>query len=67
MESHFEHATSGQRYFAALIVAFNRLFHRRRKPNCAGIVVAPKAEYSTPLNCQDVYQDPDPPTPNWGC
>jgi hypothetical protein len=71
MEPNFEHATGDQKYFAALIAAFKRLFHRRSQLNCAkGIIVPPMTEFPTSLHCQSLYQDQpdrDPPTPHWGC
>jgi hypothetical protein len=68
MESNFEHAIGGQKYLAALIAAFERFFQRRKQPNStSGMGVALTTEYQTPLDRQDIYLDPDPPTPHWGC
>jgi hypothetical protein len=68
MQANFDRAIGRQNYFAASIAAFRRLFHSGSQPNCAtGTVVAPPAEDPAKLDRQNIYQDPDPPTPHWGC
>jgi hypothetical protein len=68
MEPNFEYASGNRKYFAVLIAAFELFFHRRSQLNCAkGIIVPPIAEYPMSLDRQNIYQDPDPPTPHWGC
>jgi hypothetical protein len=70
MEPDFKNATSGQNYLAALVAASRRFFHRGNRLDCArGIIVPPPiAEHPASLEGRENnYQDPDPPTPNWGC
>jgi hypothetical protein len=68
MESIFERVAASQSYFAASIAAFKRVFYPSRQTNCAkSIVVAPTIECPPALDHQNIYQDPDPPTPHWGC
>ena len=68
MPSNFEQAIANQRYFAALVARFKSLFHRKHHVERANAVsIARATEYRTSSVDQNIYWDPDPPTPNWGC
>jgi hypothetical protein len=68
MEQDFRNVTSGQNHFAALIAASKRFFRRGNRSDCArSIIVPPVAEYQTSSDRENIYQDSDPPTPDWGC
>ena len=68
MQPDFERAVETPRYFAALMAMFRVLLHQRRRQdsNNSGIIARP-AEHPTSLDLQNIYSDPDPPTPHWGC
>jgi hypothetical protein len=68
MKSDFVHASGSHSYFAASIAALKRLFRPGNQVNCAKDTnVPPPAVYSTTSDRQNIYRDPDPPTPHWGC
>jgi hypothetical protein len=68
MESSFKHAIGGHKYVAALIAAFERFLQRRSQLKSArGMSVPPIAQYPASSDRQNIYLDPDPPTPHWGC
>jgi hypothetical protein len=69
MQANFERADDRHSYFAASIAAaFKRFFYPRSHVSCVqSAVVLPKAKDPAISEHQNVYQDPDPPTPHWGC
>jgi hypothetical protein len=69
MQANFERAGDRHSYFAVSIAAaFKRFFYSRARVSCAqSPVVLPKAEAPAISGHQNIYQDPDPPTPHWGC
>ena len=69
MQANFERAGDRHGYFAVSIAAaFKRFLYPKDKANAAqSPVVLPKAEDRAISDRQNIYQDPDPPTPHWGC
>ncbi len=69
MQANFDRARDSHTYFAVSIAAaFRRFFYPKTPMSCAqSPVVPPKAEDLAISGHQNIYQDPDPPTPHWGC
>ena len=68
MQSNFEHAIANRQYFTALVAVFKGRFHRKYHVERANVMSIPRvAQYPTSSADQNIYQDPDPPTPHWGC
>jgi hypothetical protein len=68
MQPNFEWAIETQKYFMALVTLFRVLFQQRRRQSSDNSeIISRPAENPTSVDLQDVYSDPDPPTPHWGC
>jgi hypothetical protein len=68
MQPDFEYPIARQKYFAAVMAVFKSFFHQRPRQNSVnGITARPIADHPTSLDHRNIYQDPDPPTPHWGC
>ena len=68
MQPSFERAIEMQKYFVAFMAMFKVFLHQRPPQNCDDAKSFPQMTgHPTSLESQSIYQDPDPPTPHWGC
>jgi hypothetical protein len=68
VQSNFERAIEVQKYFAAFVAMFRVFLHQRQPQSCENSwSMLRTTDYPTSLDRQNIYQDPDPPTPHWGC
>jgi hypothetical protein len=68
MQPNFERAIETQKYFGTFVAMFRVFLQQRHRPNVeVGASIPRPTHLSTPSDRENIYQDPDPPTPHWGC
>jgi hypothetical protein len=53
--------------FAALVTMFTSFFRQGPRPNAPMVRVQRIVDHPTSPDHRNIYLDPDPPTPHWGC
>jgi hypothetical protein len=68
MQPNSERAIEVQKYFAAFVAMIRVFLHQRDRQNDDNSASIPRTtDDLASLDRQHIYQDPDPPTPHWGC